>query len=171
MTPCSIPYGDILVKSAGWETPADFRCRKPEFAAYLDANAAYDQRQRMGKMYWVIHNKRTAGYMVLTMDSMGREKQSLLGIDSYGNIPALLVASLATDARYERRGIATSLLSHATKIADGLASKVGCRVVLCNAEHDVVEFYERRGFVKISEDADYVPMYFDLGAASDTAIA
>ncbi len=43
--------------------------------------------------------------------------------------------------------------------------------MLCNAEHDVVEFYERRGFVKITEDADYVPMYFDLGAASDTAIA
>ncbi len=97
------------MRSAGWETPADFRCRKPEFAAYLDANAAYDQRQRMEKMYWAIHNKRIVGYMVLTMDSMGREKQSLLGIDSYGNIPALLVASLATDARYERRGIATSL--------------------------------------------------------------
>lgn len=125
----------------------------------------------MGQMYWAIHNGTVVGYMVLAMDSLGKEKQPLLGIDSYGNIPALLVASLATDGRHERHGIATFLLSCATKIAEELAPKVGCRVVLCNAEHDVVEFYEKRGFVKINEYDDYVPMYFDLGVANADAAA
>lgn len=108
--------------------------------------------------------------MVLAMDSLGKELQPLLGIDTYGNIPALLVASLATDKRREGRGVATFLLSHATKIANNLASKVGCRILLCNAEHDVVRFYEKFGFVIVSEHEGYVPMYFDLGETKPSII-
>ena len=117
MSAHNIPYEEILIEKAGWQMPADFRCRKPEFAEYLGASAAYDQQQRMGQLYWAIHDGRVVGYMMLAMDSAGKEAQSLLGIDSYGNIPALLVVSLATDKRHERRGVATCLMSHATKIA------------------------------------------------------
>lgn len=160
----SIPYKDISIKMAGWQMPADFKCRKPRFAEYLVASAAYDQQQRMGQVYWAIHDGRIVGYMVLAMDSLGKEAQPLLGIDTFGNVPALLIASLATDKRHERRGVATCLMSHATKIAKRLATKVGCRILLCNAERDVVSFYEKFGFATLlSEREDYVPMYCDLG--------
>lgn len=165
-----MPYRGISLKRAEWQKPVDFTCRKPEFAAYLEANAAYDQQQRMGQMYWAIHGGRVVGYMVLAMDSLGKELQPLLGIDTYGNIPALLVASLATDKRHEGRGVATFLLSHATKIANNLASRVGCRILLCNAEHDVVRFYEKFGFVIVSEHEGHVPMYFDLGETKPSII-
>lgn len=158
----NIPYEDVLIEKAEWQMPADFRCRKPEFAEYLVASAAYDQQQGMGQLYWAIHDGRVVGYMVLAMDSADNEAQALLGIDTFGNVPGLLVASLATDKRHERRGVATCLMSHATKIADHRATKVGCRAVLCNAEHDVVSFYEKLGFSKLNEYEDYVPMYFDL---------
>ena len=138
MSAHNIPYEDIVIEKAGWQMQADFRCRKPEFAEYLGASAAYDQQQRMGQMYWAIHDERVVGYMMLAMDSLGKEAQPLLGIDTYGNIPALLVSSLATDKRHERRGVATRLMSHATKIGDRLATKAGCRILLCNADYDVV---------------------------------
>ena len=38
-----------VIKAAGGDAPADFRCKKPEFAEYLDASAAYDQRHRMAR--------------------------------------------------------------------------------------------------------------------------
>ena len=119
----------------------------------------------MGQAYRATCDGNVVGYMVLAVDSMSKEKQPLLEIDTFGNIPALLVASLATDERYERRGVATFLLSRAIKIAERLAEEIGCRVVLCNAEHDVVGFYEKHGFIKIDEHDGYVPMYCDLGTA------
>ena len=170
MSTHNIPYEDILIEKAGWEMPDDFKCRKPEFAEYLGASAGYDQQQRMGQLYWAIYDGRVVGYMMLAMDSAGKEAQSLLGIDSYGNIPALLVVSLATDKRHERRGVATCLMSHAMKIAKRLATKVGCRILLCNAEHDVVRFYEKLGFATLlNERENYVPMYCDLGEAKAPA--
>ena len=78
-----------VIKAAGGGVPADFRCKKPEFAEYLDANAAYDQQHKMGRTYWAVHRNRVVGYMTLAMGSAGKERQVDLSIDTHGPIPAL----------------------------------------------------------------------------------
>lgn len=177
----------LQVMKAGWEVPGDFECEKPEFAEYLDASASYDQRERMGRVYWVMKEDRVVGYIVLAMGSADKEQQPDLGIDAYGPIPALLIARLATDKRYKRKGVGRFMTSYAVRLAKNMASDVGCRVVLANSDPDAVGFYEKTGFVKfkiraISDSAgigdgsnkvhhtenggggaDYVPMYFDIG--------
>ena len=72
-----MPYGDITVKRAGWQKPADIRCRRPEFAAHLDASATYDQQQRSGQVYRATHKEGVAGHMVLAMYILGKGKQHL----------------------------------------------------------------------------------------------
>ena len=62
-----------IIKAAGGDAPADFRCKKPEFAEYLDASAAYDQRHRMGLIYRVVHMNKIVGYMTLAMGSASEE--------------------------------------------------------------------------------------------------
>ena len=104
-----------MVRVGLWDVPPCFRCRKPEFAEYLDISAACDQQQRMGRMYWAVHNDDIVGYMMLAMGSAGEERPADLGIDMYGHIPALAIARLATDKRYERRGIGRYMTSYAIK--------------------------------------------------------
>ena len=175
-----------IIRPGTGDVPGDFRCKKPEFAEYLNASAAYDQRQRMGRMHWAVCGNKVVGYTVLALGSMDKGWQVDLGIDTYGPIPALLIARLATDERYERQGIGRYLVSHAYRFATKLAENAGCRIVLANSEPDVVGFYESTGFTRFSDiqapgpgtsrlasagrsnavedgDPEYVPMYIDLG--------
>ena len=164
----------------------DFRCKKPEFAEYLDAIAAYDQQHRMGRTYWVVHDNKVVGYMTLAMGSASEEWQVDLGIDTYGPIPALAIVRLATDERYERQGVGRYMVSYATRLARTMGGDIGCRIVRVNSEPDVVGFYAAMGFNKFTVDqalnpseatgsprkspgtagddeVEYVPMYLDMG--------
>ena len=46
--------GELRVAKSGWEVPSGFKCRKPMFAEYLNVNAQYDRRRRMGQAYWAL---------------------------------------------------------------------------------------------------------------------
>ena len=175
-----------IIRPGTGDVPGDYRCKKPEFAEYLNASAAYDQRQRMGRMHWAVCGNKVVGYTVLALGSMDKGRQVDLGIDTYGPIPALLIARLATDERYERQGIGRYLISHAVRPATKMAKNAGCRIVLANSEPDVVGFYKATGFTRFSDvqtpgpgttrlvsgghsdtagecDPEYVSMYIDLG--------
>ena len=156
---------DIHIKKADGELPSDFECRKQDFVDYLLYNAAYDQQQRMGQMYWALYEDKVVGYMMLAANRLDKDKQKKLGIDSYWHIPALLISLLAVDKRYEGRGIGSFMVQYAQNLAGGVAADMGCRVVLVNSEPDVVEFYKKLKFVEIGRDDDYVDMYFDIGVA------
>lgn len=143
--------GIKMIKASVWEVPKDFRCSKPEFAEYLDVDAVYDQRERMGRMYWAVRNDQVVGYMMLAMGHVGKERQADLGIDTYGPIPALVIARLATDERHERSGAGRHMTSYAVNLADRMALEAGCRLVLADSDRDAVGFYEKMGFVKFAE--------------------
>lgn len=170
-----------IVRAGMWEVPGDFRCRKPEFAEYLNADAPYDQQQRMGQMYWAVREGKIVGYMMLAMGHVGKGRQADLGIDTYGPVPALVIARLATDERHERNGIGRRMIYYAVSLAGRMALDAGCRVVLANSDRDAVGFYERMGFIKFAAspssghgetvpkprsradgEGDLVPMYLDL---------
>ena len=175
-----------LIKPESGDVPSDFRCRKPEFAEYLDADAAYDQGQKMGKVYWAVVGNKVVGYTVLAMGSVDKSRQADLGIDTFGPIPALLIARLATDERYERQGVGKYMISHAFRLATKTSISMGCRIILANSEPDAVGFYEATGFTRFKDrrtsgpsagwhassgrpdkaaegNGEYVPMYIDLG--------
>ena len=141
-----------------WEVLPDFRCRKPEFAEYLNINAAYDQQQRMGQLYWAISNGETVGYMTLAMGSAGEKRQADLRIDTYGPIPALVIARLATDERYERQGVGRYMISYAIGTARRMAMDTGCRAVLADSAPDAVRFYEKMGFSEFTNGSSSGPV-------------
>lgn len=144
-----VSSGLDMVKAGLWEVPADFRCRKPEFAEYLDVDAAYDQQQRMGQMYWAIRNGEILGYMMLALGHAVEERQADLGIDTYGNLPALVITRLATDERHERQGIGRQMTSHAIEIAGRMALDAGCRIILANPDRDAAGFYKKNGLRQV----------------------
>ena len=146
------------------DTTREFKCSKPEFEEYLAVHALYDQTHQVGQPYVFDHEGQIVGYIVLSMDRLDEQKE-VLGIDTFGNIPALLVGRLATDARYERRGIGRFMMRWAVAYASRLSRIVGCRVVLVNSEPDVVGFYEKIKFKKITREdggSDTIDMYLDI---------
>ena len=153
-----IRSGLEMVRAGLWEVPPDFQCRKPEYAEYLDVNAVYDQQQRMGQLYWAISNGETVGYMTLAMGSAGKKRQADLGIDTYGPIPVLVIARLATDERHERQGVGRYMTSYAIGIAKRMALDAGCRAVLANSDPDAVGFYKKMGFFKFTNGSTSGPV-------------
>ena len=122
--------------------------------------APYDQDAHMGRTYVFVYKKQVVGYIVLAMAQLSKAKQGDLGIDTYGDIPALLISHLATHKKYERRGIGRNMVSWAIRYAKTVSKRIGCRVVLVKAEKDVTEFYEKSGFVYATtktenENAEY----------------
>ena len=140
-----------------WDTVRGFRCRKPEFAEYLGIDAAYDQQQRMGQLYWATYNGKTVGYMMLALGHAARRRQSDLGIDTYGHIPAIVITRLATDERYERQGVGGYMVSYAVDVAGKIAPDVGCRVVLADSVPNAVGFYEKMGFRRFTVQSSFGP--------------
>ena len=146
-----------MVKAGLWEIPPNFRCRKPEFAEYLGVDAAYDQQQRMGQLYWATYNEEIVGYMMLALGHAMWERQSDLGIDTYGHIPALVITRLATDERYERQGVGGYMVSYAVDVAGRIALDAGCRVVLADSVPDAAGFYEKMGFRRFTVQSSFGP--------------
>ena len=143
-----------------------FVCRNPEFTGYLKVGASYDMKVQMGLTYLARHNKQVVGFMTLAMAHLDRAEQRTLGIDTYGNIPVLAITALATDKRYERRGVGRYTVNSAILLATDMAKQVGCRAIYLNADPDAVGFYEKLKFEPLpySPDAGGPPMYFDLVA-------
>lgn len=141
-----------------------FVCRNPEFTDYLEVNAAYDIRVQMGLTYLARYNKQVVGFMTLAMAHLDKAEQQTLGIDAYGNIPVLAITALATDKRYERRGVGRYMVNSAILLALDMSRRVACRAIYLNADPDAIGFYKKLNFEPLphSPDTDGAPMYFDL---------
>ena len=141
-----------------------FVCRNPEFTDCLETGAAYDMKARMGLTYLARHNKQVVGFMTLAMAHLDMSEQPTFGIDTYGNIPVLAITALATDSRYERRGVGRYMVNNAMVLAADISKQVACRALYLNSHPDAVGFYRKLKFKALphSPSVSEPPMYFDL---------
>lgn len=161
----SIPYSELKSrKMTGMESLKEFECSKPAFEEYLRVTALYDQNSHMGQTHLFMYREQIVGYVVLAMAYMSRPAQKRLGIDTYGDVPALLISHLATHKEYERRGICKNMVSWATRYAKRTSKNIGCRVVLVRSDPDVVGFYEKIGFTHATTKTDAQSSSFRAGA-------
>ena len=85
----------------------------------------------------------------------------------YTDYPALKLARLAVDQRYQGRGMGDVLVDFILSLAiDQIMPHAGCRFLVLDAKQGSVTFYERKGFSKIGEvqdgDAPLTTMFVDL---------
>lgn len=148
------------------DSGGDFDCRDQEFTGHLRANAAYDMKVQMGLTYLARRDKQVAEFMTLAMGHLDKAGQRTLGIGAYGNIPVLAITALATDRRYERRGVGRYMVSSAILLATDMSKRAACKAVYLNADLDAVGFYKKLKFKPLtrSPDTGGRPMYFDLVA-------
>jgi GNAT superfamily N-acetyltransferase len=83
------------------------------------------------------------------------------------NYPAIKIARLATDRRYEGRGLASGLIALVVGLARAsLMPHVGCRFLVLDANREKIDFYKRRGFVLVDNEENLASpnpvMFMDL---------
>lgn len=69
------------------------------------------------------------------------------------NYPAVKIGRLATDKRYEGRGLASQLIDLVTGLTrEFIMPHAGCRFLMLDANREKIDFYKRRGFVLVEND-------------------
>jgi predicted N-acetyltransferase YhbS len=100
-----------------------------------------------------------AGYFTVAIASVPRDafaKKYVRGLPPY-ELPLILLARLAVDRRFSRKGLGHALISEAFKIALRVADDVGCRGIVTDAYRDKINWYARYGFVSLEDAAESGP--------------
>ena len=137
-----------------------------ELNDFLKEDALKNQQGLISKTYLCCHSNQLVGYVTLTTDII-RKKDVWSGdrIEApYNEYPAIKIARLATDKKYEKRGVGTFLLLTAIGMAADMSKKVGCRFITVDSKRHSIGFYKKHGFklVKRRETRDHPTMYLDI---------
>ena len=127
----------------------EFDCGKPALTAWLLHHARQAQASGSARTFVVCEQDRVAGYYSLTVgqiDTLEAPERIRRGMGQYP-IPLVILARLAVDLDYQKRGLGFSLLQDAIMRTVSIADQAGIRGLLTHpndAEADA--FYRRFGF-------------------------
>lgn len=167
----AIDFDKVRIQRLGKTTPgvSSFTNQKESMVVHLQRDALDEQKRRMGTTWVWIHNDSVAlGYVSLAMSSIDRKDvqnnsyYTEMEKFPYSTIPVLLIGQLATNKEYEGKGVGTSMISWSIKTAVRLSSKVGCRMIALHPHDDVIDWYEKRQFKRITRARGQTMMYLDL---------
>ena len=149
---------------------AGFECGDEPLDNYLKRHAWTNQEKSLIGVSYVAVDEgaphAVLGYFTLAMASVPRDafpKKHVRGLPPY-DLPLILLARLAVDRRFARRGIGHALISEAFRISLRVANEIGCRCIITDAYPDRISWYARYGFVPIEGSQDTGPqrMFLDL---------
>jgi len=127
-----------------------FDCGKASLDNWLIRHASQAQASGSAKTFVVADERRVAGYYSLTVgqvDSVDAPERVRKGMGRYP-IPVVLLARLAVDRAYQRRGIGVGMLQDAIRRTIVIADQAGIRALLAHPiDSDADAFYRRFGFV------------------------
>src|SRR5580698_8813832 len=133
----------------------NFDCGDDALNNYLKRHAwTNQQKSSIGVSYVALDEdapRTVLGYFTLAMASVPRDmfpKKYVRGLPPY-DLPLILLARLAVDARFAGKVLGGALISEAFKITIRVADEVGCRCIITDAYHDRVDWYAKYGFIPI----------------------
>lgn len=146
---------------------SQFESRTTDLNEFLKEDALENQKELVNKTFLCYRFKQLVGYITFTTDIIEKEevqKEGRIRVP-YKEYPAIKIARLATDKRYERRGVGTFLLLAAVGKALKMSDYVGCRFITVDSKQDSIGFYEKRGrfeLAKKQKNKPYPTMYLDI---------
>jgi ribosomal protein S18 acetylase RimI-like enzyme len=127
-------------------------------------DALRDQDYLISRTSLCLWKDELVGYFTLTTVTI--QVKDVINKDDYKNkyryFPAMKIARLAVDSRFERRGIGKHMLFAAIGKVWSIRESVACRYILIDFKIDSIGFYERNGFRKIekSKQKRFYPFVF-----------
>ena len=134
---------------------SSFSCGKPSLDDWLRSRALSNHQKGFTAVMVVHDDLRVVGYYGLAPTSVipsGLPRSIRTG-QPPDTVPCLLLGQLATDHRWDGKGIGTGLLRHALERCVEASKLVGGRALLVNAvDDDAAKFWQRRGFLPSKDD-------------------
>lgn len=132
-----------------------FDCGKPALTEWLLRHARQAQGSGSARTFVACDSERVAGYYSLTVgqiDTLEAPERIRSGMGQYP-IPLIILARLAVDLDYQKRGLGFSLLQDAILRAIAVAENAGIRALLTHPiDADADAFYRRFGFESMPHD-------------------
>ena len=127
----------------------EFDCGKPALTDWLLHHARQAQGSGSARTFVTCNQNRVAGYYSLTVgqiDTLEAPERIRRGMGQYP-IPLVILARLAVDLDYQKRGLGFSLLQDAITRTVAIADQVGIRALLTHPIDAAADaFYRRFGF-------------------------
>lgn len=163
-----IPDSDLSIIPLSKRTDvASFCCTNGDLNDFFKRDSLKNQEELISKTYVCYYLDHLAGYFTITTDTLQvRSVDDSDCVDDYpySRYPAVKLARLATDKRYQRMGIGTYMLFGAVGLAIDVASIAGCRYITVDSKQESVSFYVKHGFkvVKGELKREYTPLYLNM---------
>ncbi len=125
-----------------------FSCAEESLNDWLKRRALRNEGNT-SRTYVVAQGNRVVGYYTLAAGSVMRAAlPRAMRHDTPEQIPVVILARLATDRRFERRGVGAGMLQEAITRLLTASVEIGVRALIVHALDDAAaEFYRRFGFV------------------------
>ena len=146
---------------------SSFLCTDDDLNDFLKSDAKKSQDELISITYLCLWQTKILGYLTLVTDTIEVKLIEMTdGVDSfpYARYPAVKIARLAVDERFEGFGIGRFLLFWATGKVYQLSKEVGCRYITLDSKRESIGFYEKFGFKVIEryKNRAFPPMYFNM---------
>ncbi len=163
-----IPHDELrIVPLTDRHNITSFDSKSAELNEFLKVDALKDQDNMIGKTYLCFWKEGIAGFITLLADTL--EVHAVYendGIDGYRyhKYPAIKIARLAVDKRYERKGIGRFLLLASIGKTISISKEIGCRYITVDSKKDSIGFYEKHDFkiVEKYRPNDFPKMYLNI---------
>jgi GNAT superfamily N-acetyltransferase len=134
-----------------------FDCGKPIFDRWLPAYAGQLQRRDVARTFVAADaDLNVIGYYTLVAGEVehgAASSEVATGASRHFPIPLCLIARLAVDRSWQRRGLGRELLREAMLRALAASEQIGIRAIVVDAiDEGAVAFYRRHGFEPTTED-------------------
>src|SRR3989338_1808496 len=163
-----------VVKLSNIHNLKDFNCgdspEQKELSDFLKEDAlAYQENDLAITYLCVLDNQAIVGYITLCSNSVkfSDEELSYLIIDDLElrEIPALKIARLAVEKKFQTQGIGKYIVFSAFKKAREIKGHIGLRIVTVDSKKESISYYENKfGFKKLENYAKrgHPCLYIDM---------
>ncbi|WP_321430369.1 GNAT family N-acetyltransferase [uncultured Methanolobus sp.] len=163
-----IPDSDLSIRLLSKRVDlSSFCCTNDDLNDFLKNDSLKNQDDLISKTYLCYYQEHLAGYFTLTTDTLRVkyvDDSDCVNDFIYPQYPAIKLARLATDMRYQKRGIGTYMLLGAVGLAIEVSSITGCRYITVDSKPESLQFYIKQGFkeVKGGPKREYKPLYLNM---------
>jgi|GEM_PF-1357009 len=134
----------------------DFDCGSKPLNDFLSTvEVEKYERLKLGRTYIVFYEGELAGYFTISSGEIRasyvrankrtRERRFIVE-----KIPGLKIGRLAVAVRFQNKGIGRALVAIIAGIARRMGAHVGMRVLIVQSKPESVRFYQRMGFVQVT---------------------
>ncbi|MCQ2792788.1 MAG: GNAT family N-acetyltransferase [Bacilli bacterium] len=137
-----------------------FDCGNRDLNIFLYNFAYANDRNGIGKTYVLVNKNTICGFFTLASSQIKRA--TLIGesdtkLPRYP-IPAIRLARLAVDKRWQKRGLGAYLLKEALIKIINASNVVGIYLIVVEPKSDAIGFYEKYGFKHLDDKTYYLTL-------------